>query len=355
MSAGSSGLTAVKTTPPSCEDVIDARRALIGIARTTPVLRSERLDRLVGARVHVKCENLQRTGAFKFRGAYNCLSRLDRRAFPGGVVAYSTGNHGQAVALVGQMLGIPATIVMPEDAPAVKIAKARENGADIVLYDRHRQSRESIAASIAASAPVAVVPPGDDPFVIAGQGTAAAEALEQIGPRQVELIVVPCGGGGLAAGTCLAVEAMGSTAEVWAVEPDAFDDTRRSLASGRREVNPALSGSVCDALLAPTPAELPFSINRERLGRVLTVSDQDVLRAIRFAYDEFKLVTEPGGVIALASLLSQPELFAGRTILVIVSGGNVDSGIFKRALDEPGGPVPDVETSPSLAFRSAGR
>ncbi|NUB28133.1 threonine ammonia-lyase [Azospirillum brasilense] len=321
------------TTLPSPEDVLDARRALAGVAVTTPVLRSERLDRLTGASVHIKCENLQRTGAFKFRGAYNCLSRLDRQAYPGGVVAYSTGNHGQAIATVGRMLGIPATVVMPSDAPAVKIAKARENGASIVLYDRSRQSREEIAAQIAARSPVAVVPPGDDRFIIAGQGTAAAEGLDQIGISDSPLILVPCGGGGLAAGTCLATEAMRSTAEVWAVEPEAFDDTRRSLASGDREVNPTLTGSLCDALLAPTPAELPFSINRERLAKVLTASDQDVLRAIRFAHDELKLVTEPGGVIALASLLCNPDLVRGRNVLVIVSGGNVDPSVFKQALD----------------------
>jgi threonine dehydratase len=237
------------------------------------------------------------------------------------------------------MLNIPTTIVMPSDAPMVKITKARENGAEIVLYDRNRQSREEIAARIAARSPVAVIPPGDNPFIIAGQGTAAAEGLVQIGAADVTTILVPCGGGGLAAGTCLATEAMRSRAEVWAVEPEAFDDTRRSLASGNREVNPALSGSLCDALLAPTPAELPFSINRKRLSRVLTVSDQDALRAIRFAYDELRMVTEPGGVIALASVLSNPEFVRGRNVMVIVSGGNVDPGVFKQALDLDAGPV----------------
>jgi threonine dehydratase len=324
---------------PCPEDVLDARRTLAGVAVRTPVLRSDRLDRLIGASVHIKCENLQKTGAFKFRGAYNCLSRLDRQTYPGGVVAYSTGNHGQAIATVGRMLNIPTTIVMPSDAPMVKITKARENGAEIVLYDRNRQSREEIAARIAARSPVAVIPPGDNPFIIAGQGTAAAEGLVQIGAADVTTILVPCGGGGLAAGTCLATEAMRSRAEVWAVEPEAFDDTRRSLASGNREVNPALSGSLCDALLAPTPAELPFSINRKRLSRVLTVSDQDALRAIRFAYDELRMVTEPGGVIALASVLSNPEFVRGRNVMVIVSGGNVDPGVFKQALDLDAGPV----------------
>jgi len=325
---------------PTAEDVIDARRRLAGIAIQTPILRSERLDALTGASVYIKCENLQRTGAFKFRGAYNCLSRLDRAAYPGGVVAYSTGNHGQAIATVARMLGIRATIVMPSDAPAVKIKKVRQNGAEIVLYDRNRQSREEIAAEIAEKAPVAVIPPGNNPFVIAGQGTAVAEGLGQVTISDVSVVLVPCGGGGLAAGTCLATDAAGSRAEVWAVEPEGFDDTRRSLHSGRRETNPALSGSICDALLAVTPAELPFAINSKRLSRALSVPDEGVRRAIKFAYDELRLVAEPGGVIALAALLSQPDLLRGRGALVVLSGGNVDPEIFKQALDIDEGDPP---------------
>ncbi|WP_198513197.1 pyridoxal-phosphate dependent enzyme, partial [Brucella pituitosa] len=210
---------------PTYDDILDARRTLDGVAVRTPLLRSEKLDQLTGAKVFIKCENLQRTGAFKFRGAFNCLSRLDRSAYPGGVVAYSTGNHGQAIATVGRMLGIPATIVMPSDAPAIKINKARENGADVVLYDRQTQSREQIAAEIAEKSPVAIIPPGDNPFIIAGQGTVAAEALEQAGDVAIDAIMVPCGGGGLSAGICLAVRASHSRAEVWAVEPKDFDDT----------------------------------------------------------------------------------------------------------------------------------
>lgn len=318
---------------PTADDILDARRALEGIAVETPLLRSDALDRLTGGSVVLKCENLQRTGAFKFRGAYNCLSRLDRAAYPGGVVAYSTGNHGQAIATVARMLGLSATIVMPQDAPAVKIAKARAAGAKIVLYDRIRQSREEIAAEIAARSPVAVIPPGDHRHIIAGQATVAAESLQQMGVEAPDAILVPCGGGGLAAGTCLAVDAMRARPEVWAVEPEDFDDTRRSLASGVREVNAALSGSLCDALLAPTPAELPFSVNRKRLAGALTASDVDVLRAIRFAYEELRLVTEPGGIIALAALLRDPARLRGKRVLVIVSGGNVDPAVFKAALD----------------------
>lgn len=318
---------------PTLEGIFEARRTLDGVAVQTPLLRSEKLDAMTGARVLIKCENFQRTGAFKFRGAYNCLSRLSRAAFPGGVVAYSTGNHGQAIATVGRMLGIAATIVMPSDAPAIKVSKARENGASVVLYDRQTQSREQIAAEIAEKSPVAIIPPGDNPLIIAGQGTVAAEAFEQAGDIPIDAVLVPCGGGGLSAGTCLAARAMHSRAEIWAVEPEGFDDMRRSLASGNREVNQALGGSICDALLAPVPAELPFSINRQGLAKVLVASDPQVMWAIRYAFEELRLVAEPGGVIALAALLNNPQAVRGKNIIVIVSGGNVEPAIFTRALE----------------------
>jgi threonine dehydratase len=321
---------------PEAVDVLDAHERLYGVAIQTPLLRSDELDARVGGKVFVKCESLQRSGAFKFRGAYNCLSRLERKNYPGGVVAYSTGNHGQAVATVGRMLGIPTTIVMPHDAPSVKIARARTQGAQVVLYDRRTERREDIAARIADTNPVAIVPPGDNPFVIAGQGTAAGEALQALSGTNVDVVLVPCGGGGLAAGTCLAVEGFRSKAEIWAAEPTAFDDTRRSLASGQREKNPRLDGSVCDALLAPTPAELPFAINRERLSRVLVADDAQVLEAMRFAYEELRVVVEPGGAVGLAALLADPEALKGRTAIVIASGGNVDAALFMRALQPAG-------------------
>jgi threonine dehydratase len=201
-----------------------------------------------------------------------------------------------------------------------------------VLYDRQTERREEIAARIVSANPVAIIPPGDDPFVIAGQGTAAGEALQALSGTNVDVVLVPCGGGGLAAGTCLAVEAFRSKAEVWAAEPLAFDDTRRSLASGQREKNPRLDGSICDALLAPTPAELPFAINRERLSRVLVADDAQVLEAMRFAYEELRVVVEAGGAVGLAALLADPGALHGRTAVVIVSGGNVDTGLFMRAL-----------------------
>ena len=282
----------------------------------------------------IKAENLQRTGAFKFRGAFNCLSRLDLRRFPGGVVAYSTGNHGQAVATVARILGMRATIVMPTDAPAVKIAKARQQGARVELYDRRTQSREELAAEIAGRIAAAIIPPGDDKYVVAGQGTAALEALRQAA-RAVDTVLVPCGGGGLTAGTCLAVEAAGSRAEILPVEPADFDDTRRSLLAQARTANAAVDGSICDSLLARTPAELPFAVHRSRVGRGLTATDDEVLAAMRAAFGEFRIVLEPGGAVALAAALADPELLRGRTTLIIASGGNVDAGMFARAFERP--------------------
>ncbi len=317
---------------PDLRDVAEARRVLGPVAVRTPVLTSEALDRLTGGRIFLKCETLQRTGAFKFRGAYNCLSRHDSAAYPDGVVAYSTGNHGLAVSRVGQMLDIAVRIVMPRDAPTVKVARARAFGAELILYDRHSQTREEIAARIATRARVAVVPPGDNPHIVAGQATVVAEALEDIGAERVDAVWVPCGGGGLAAGSCLAVQAAGSSAAVWGVEPEGFDDTRRSLASGRRETNPALNGSICDALLAPTPAELPFAINGPHLAGAVSVSDAQVLAAIRFAFDELRLVVEPGGAIALARALACPEDFRDRTSLIVLSGGNIDKALFEAAM-----------------------
>jgi len=320
---------------PTVSDLVDARQRLAGVVVHTPLLRSDELDRLVDAKVFVKAESLQRTGAFKFRGAYNCLSRLSRIDYPGGVVAYSTGNHGQAIATVAQMLGLAATIVMPADAPAIKMDKARKAGATVVTYDRATESREAIAERISTQIGALVVPPGDHPDVIAGQGTAIDEALSDLallGEKDLSAIIVPCGGGGLAAGSCLAVQAHGSKAAMWAAEPHAFDDTRRSLVLGQRVLNRDLTGSICDALLAPTPAELPFAINRSGLARVLTADDAIVEDAMRHLFQEFRLVVEPGGAMAIAALLAQPGGFGGATLLAMVSGGNVDPDQFARII-----------------------
>jgi len=318
--------------PPGPDDVLDAASVLLDVAVRTPLLQSSRLSDLLGGRVFVKLESLQRSGAFKFRGAYNSMSRLDRSRFPKGVLAYSTGNHGQAIATVGAILNIPTTVVMPSDAPQVKIERARIQGAEVVLYDRKTRSREEIAARFHASGGYALIPPGDHPHVIAGQGTAALESLQLLGEDVADMIVVPCGGGGLSAGTCLAADAVHSTAEVWAAEPEAFDDTRRSFESGARETNTGAATSICDALLAPTPAVLPFSINRHRLSGVITADDATVLKAMRLLFEEFRVVVEPGGAMAVAALLANPSLLRGRRTIVIASGGNVDQQLFLQAI-----------------------
>ncbi|WP_122155848.1 threonine/serine dehydratase [Paraburkholderia sp.] len=321
---------------PVAKDVLDAAARLHEVAIETPIVRSDLLDEITGAQIFVKLESLQHTGAFKFRGAYNCLSRLDRDLCPDGVVAYSTGNHGQAIATVGRMLGMPTTVVMPSNAPANKVEKARVAGARIVHYDRERQSREEVAAELATQGRFAVVPPGDHHDVIAGQGTAALEALKRLGKDRVDAIVVPCGGGGLSAGTCLAVEAVGSRAQVWAAEPADFDDTRRSLVAGSRQANPVGGASICDALLAPIPAELPFSINRRRLAGVLAADDRAVRLAMAFCFEAFRVVVEPGGAVALAALVADPAAASlrGKRVLVIASGGNVDAALFGAAINE---------------------
>ena len=317
---------------PRPSDVLDAELRLHKIVVNTPILQSTRINTLVGGTVSVKLESLQHTGAFKFRGAYNCLSQLDSKRYPDGVLAYSTGNHGQAIATVGNRLGLRTTVVMPSDAPAVKRERAREQGANIILYDRKTESRKDIAKRLASAGTFAVIPPGDHPDVIAGQGTVALESLRALGQESVDLVMAPCGGGGLSAGTCLALDALRSKAEVWAVEPERFDDTRRSLVSGVREVNADSQVSICDALLAKTPALLPFSINQNRLSGVLTADDVHVLRAMRLLYEEFRVVVEPGGAVAMASLLANPAFLKGRHAVVIASGGNVDINIFLQAI-----------------------
>src|SRR5471032_219182 len=318
---------------PTTQDIREAAALLSGVAVLTPVVRSDALDVLTGAQVFVKLESLQHTAAFKFRGAYNCMARLDRASCPDGVIAYSTGNHGQAIATVGHMLSIPTVVVMPSNAPENKIEKARRAGARIVTYDRERQSREEVAEVLAREGQYQVVPPGDHHHVIAGQGTLALEALEQVG-GDVDAIIAPCGGGGMSAGINLAVEAAGSRAQVWAAEPSEFDDTRRSLASGQREMNASGRVSICDALLAPTPAELPFSINSQRLAGVLIASDDAVRRAMAFCFETFRVVVEPGGAVALAAMMSDPVAHAlkGKRVIVVASGGNVDATLFAEAI-----------------------
>ncbi|MBI1386713.1 MAG: pyridoxal-phosphate dependent enzyme [Rhizobiales bacterium] len=321
---------------PGFNDVLDAAGRLAGHARATPVLRSHVLDEMVGAPVLVKAEVLQVIGAFKFRGAYNAACQVDRARFPGGVVACSSGNHAQGVAEAARRLGLAAAIVMPADAPAIKVRGVREAGATIVSYDRASEDREAITRELATSRKADLVHPFDDRRIICGQGTVGLELAREAASQGMELehVLVPASGGGLVSGVAIAVHGLMPGAEVHSVEPAGFDRLARSLRSGRREVNERLSGSICDALMSSTCGELTFALAREHLSEGFAVSEDEVLAAMRFAFDRLKLVVEPGGAVGLAALLAgrvRPS-GDGRAIGVVLSGGNVDPAMFARAL-----------------------
>ena len=318
---------------PTIDEIRAAARRLAGRAVLTPLLESPPLNARLGGRLLIKAEILQRTGSFKFRGAYNTLAQLGA-AERAGVVAYSSGNHAQGVAAAAQLLGLPALIVMPADAPAIKVANTRGYGAEVVLYDRYRESREEIGGRIAAERGATLVPPFDDYRVIAGQGTAGLEIAAQARAlgATLDAVVIPCSGGGLAAGCAVALAAESPGTEVYAAEPAGFDDLRRSLAQGQRVGNAPGAKSICDSLLVQMPGELTFPINRRLLKESLPVSDDEVLAAMATAFADLKLVVEPGGAAALAAALSGKLEVKGRTVAVIASGGNVDPATFARAL-----------------------
>ena len=325
--------------PPVFGDITAASERLAGKAVQTPLLESPALNARAGGRILIKPENLQRMGAFKFRGAYNAISRLDPEKWPGGVVTCSSGNHAGGVAEAARLCSLTATIVMPRDAPAIKISRTHAAGAEIVTYDRIKGNREQIAADISNERGACFIPPYDHPHIIAGQGTVGLELMRQaeaLGARP-DCLLTPCGGGGLSAGMALAVRHSHPGIEVIAVEPEGFDDHARSLLSGRREKNDALAGSICDALLAPMPGELTFQINSRLLSGALSVSDDEVREAIRYAFNELKLVLEPGGAVALAALLSGRMDAKNRTIAVVLSGGNIDGDQFADILAGSGG------------------
>lgn len=322
--------------PPTIADVRSAAERLKGIANRTPLLNAEALSEALGCRLFVKAEPLQRTGSFKFRGAYNRISRLDARELGCGVVAYSSGNHAQAVAAAAKLLGAPAVIVMPKDAPAIKIAGTRRHGAEIVLYDRVRDNREAIGSQIARERSMTLVKPYDDPFVIAGQGTIGLEIGEDCKALGVtpEIVISPAGGGGLIAGTALGLEAELPTARVYSAEPEGWHDHALSLSAGERRRAPDMSvATLCDSLLATEPGEITFAINRRRLAGGLVVNDSEVFRAMFAAFRDLKLVIEPGGSVALAAVLAGKIDVRGKTVVVVASGGNVDPGTYRLALE----------------------
>jgi threonine dehydratase len=303
-------------------DVEAAAGRLEGVAHRTPVATSSQFDALTGAQAYFKCENLQRMGAFKFRGAYNALHALAPGERKRGVVAFSSGNHAQAVALAGKLLGIPAVIVMPSDAPAVKVAATRAYGAEVIFYDRAAgQSREAVAKRIAAERGAAVIPPFDHAAVIAGQGTAAKELLEDIGA--LDALVVPCGGAGLLSGSAVAARHLSPGIQVIGVEPEAGDDAARSLRSRtlQRVDNPQ---TIADGARTQSMGELTFPLVLEHVHDIVTVTDAEIVEAMRFLWERMKLVVEPTGALAAAAVLAGRAPVRGRRVGIILSGGNVD-------------------------------
>ncbi|MEV0717072.1 pyridoxal-phosphate dependent enzyme [Asanoa sp. NPDC050611] len=313
-------------TAPTLDDVRAAAARIAGVAHRTPVVRSRTLDARAGAEVFLKCENLQRIGAFKFRGAYNAVSRLSPEQLARGIAAYSSGNHAQAVALAARELGSTAVILMPADTPASKQAAVAGYGAEIQTYDRYTGDRVALGEALAAARGLALIPPYEHPDVIAGQGTAALELLADVGA--LDVVVAPVGGGGLIAGTATAAKGLHPGARVVGVEPVDGDDTRRSLAAGER-VRIPVPRTIADGQAADIPGELTFSVNRRLVDDIVLVTDDQIRDAMRFAFDRLKIVLEPSGATGLAAVLTGQ--FAGK-VGVILSGGNIDTARFAQVL-----------------------
>lgn len=311
---------------------------LRGHARRTPLLSSPFLDEIAGRRVFVKPECLQHTGSFKYRGARSAISALDADTRARGVIAFSSGNHAQGVALAAREHGIPAVIIMPEDAPRMKIKNTRALGAEVVLYDRANEDRDAIGARLASERGLTLIKPFDEPLVIAGQGTTGLEIAEDARALGIERadVLVCCGGGGLTSGIALALEADAPGLRVRPCEPEGFDDTARSLISGQRERNAKMTGSICDAIITPSPGEITFPIIKRLCGPGFVVTDDECLHAMALIWARLKLVAEPGGAAALAAALFRKDQIEGDTVIVTISGGNVDANIFQTALSKYG-------------------
>jgi threonine dehydratase len=313
-------------------DIDAAARVVAPFAVRTPLLSFPVLNERVGTKVFLKPEMLQRTGSFKFRGAFNKLSSIPQAARGGGVVAFSSGNHAQGVAAAAQILNMQATIVMPKDAPLSKRERTKGYGAEVVLYDRDKEDREAIANGIAAKRGATLVRPYDDPFVIAGQGTAGREIAEDMAALGIapDIVVAPASGGGLIAGVATAVKAKFPQATLIVAEPEGYDDHALSLRAGHREAHHAAGRTICDALMASMPGEITFSINSKLLAQGVTASDAEVGAAVAFAYRELKLVVEPGGAVGLAALLAGRIDVHGKNVVIVLSGGNVDADLFAK-------------------------
>lgn len=328
----SDSLPAAAETPPALPGFADVRLAasrLAGVAHRTPVLRSATADAITGAQLFFKCENLQRMGAFKFRGAYNAIAALDDIVRRAGVLAFSSGNHAQAIALAARLLGVKATIVMPADAPAAKLAATRGYGGEVVTYDRFTEDREAISNRLAAERGLTLIPPYDHAEVIAGQGTAAMELLEDVGP--LDALFVCLGGGGLLSGSLLAASAMAPGCAVFGVEPEAGDDARQSLRAGRIVTIP-VPKTIADGAMTTHLGRLTFPIIRDHVRDILTVSDARLVEQMRFFAERMKIVVEPTGCLAAAAAFDAARAWQGKRVGVIVSGGNVDLAAYARYL-----------------------
>jgi threonine dehydratase len=319
---------------PTFEDVVAAQKNLRGHAVVTPILESPELNALTGGRLIFKAEALQRTGSYKFRGAYNRLSQLDEAARKRGIVAFSTGNFGQAVAAAAKLLNIPAIVIVPQDAPAIKVENTRSYGAEVRFYDRAKKTqREEMARELSGERGLTIVPPGDDALVIAGYGTSGLELLDQF-DGQFDSLLCPCGGGGLSAGISLAFSGRQPQTRIFTVEPEGFDDTARSLAAGKRVGIEDGRTSICDAIQTPIPAELPFRTLQEKISGCLVVKDADTRRAMALAFRHLKLVLEPAGAIALASAIAGLHDCRGKTVALICSGGSVDPELYAAVITQ---------------------
>src|ERR1700681_2313285 len=331
-SVGMADLSPILPVYPA--DIDAAARVLAPYAVRTPLLSAAVLNERAGTRVFLKPEMLQRTGSFKFRGAFNRMSSIPESARGGGVVAFSSGNHAQGVAAAAQLLEMQATIVMPADAPLSKRERTKAYGAEVVLYDRDREDREAIARDIAGKRGATLVPPYDDPMVIAGQGTVGREIAEDLAALGVapDIVVAPVSGGGLIAGVATAVKARFPQAMLMSAEPEAFDDHARSLRSGKREPHSSEGRTICDALMAAIPGEITFAINSRLLTKGITASDAEVSHAVAFAFRELKLVVEPGGAVGLAALLAGRIDISGKNVVIVLSGGNVDEDLYAKLI-----------------------
>jgi threonine dehydratase len=318
--------------------ILAAAKRIKGKARVTPLLSSPFIDDIAGRKVLIKAECLQHTGSFKFRGAWSAISALDPDTRAKGVIAFSSGNHAQGVALAAREHGTTSVIIMPADAPKLKIDNTRALGAEVVLYDRENEDRDKIGARLAGERGLTLIKPFDEPQVIAGQGTVGLEIAKQAAEQGVTRagVIVPCGGGGLTSGVALALEQLAPDMIVHPAEPENFDDTARSLVSGKIEKNAKTSGSICDAIITPSPGKITFPIIKRLCGAGLVVSENDCLHAMALAFARLKIVIEPGGAVALAAALFHGDRLDGDTVICVASGGNVDSDMFQTALQKYG-------------------